>query len=374
MRYKKKAKAKALSLSRLKRIQTSALFILALVCLSTLPLTQAAWESDEYDNGSWCVPCQVGNRCNGGTSVAGTCTGNQYSSSRAESCTTINNKEIVNGFEYDWPSNMYFTSSTSGSCSACAAGDECDGTSTSDCTSGNTNYEISQDGTCYDIPNNFIATGQTVNSVSAAAPGKYRNNDRNTGNWGTDQMCINGVRTTCTGTTWANAQNTGCNYCPMNHYCDGTPASCSNGSYLSSFFSSSATQAAACTDCSAGYFCKKDWYGQIKVFPGTFAVADSSGVTACPAGQSCTASTGGSDCTANTYSALGNYNCYAAPQWMKQGGSGSSRTPTGLSKLHWQLTNLPSKFCSHYNNLGNLSEMKDFSVHQYFNKHFSPNI
>jgi hypothetical protein len=140
--------------------------------------------------------------------------------------------------------------------------------------------------------------------VYAASPGRYYNHRNSQPTCSTDQGCINGVITTCPGTTWANNGYTGCNYCPQNHYCNGTPVSCSNGQYLSTYFSASNT----CSTCGAGYFCKKDWHGEVKVFPGTYATSGSSSQTACPAGRSCSASTSPSNCGTNTYSTTGNYN------------------------------------------------------------------
>lgn len=215
---------------------------------------------------------------------------------------------------------MYFTSSTSGACATCTSAYSCDGTSRSACPTGTTTNQVGQDGKCYACPTGFVCSSSAITGASAVAAGSYSVNIKTSAACSTDEMCVNGVKTTCSGTTWAISSYTGCNYCIPNHYCNGLPVSCSNGYYLPTLDSATNT----CTACSAGYICKKDWYGQVKVYPGTYSGVTQSGSSECPEGNSCSASSSSiSTCNSNTYSSRGDYVCNSAPTWLKFASTGN---------------------------------------------------
>jgi hypothetical protein len=189
------------------------------------------------------------------------------------------------------------------------------------------------------MPAGIISADTSIASSSAAPAGSYITASTSTSPCTIDTMCVNGIQTTCSGTTWAAASETGCNKCIPNHYCNGTPVSCADNTYLPTLVSATDT----CTDCTLGYICKKDWYDQVKVFPGTYATASQSSWTECPEGKSCSASADTGDCSGNTYSSLGDYVCNDSPPWLKFAGGNQSHIFLSQYDIGYKIDSLPDQ-------------------------------
>lgn len=241
----------------------------------------------EWNNGGTCTPCQVGERCNSGaTSVSGFCTGANYSNSRSTACSTLSNEEHVAGQAYTCPANLYLNSRV---CTTCPTGDSCNGITNTNCDTSNAGYELSFDGVCSTHPSAFTTSSNQISGLTLVAAGVRKIHRSNTAACAQDSSCVDGVQTTCTsahnGTwdMWSSASSSSCSYCPTNHYCNGAPASCNAGQYLTSLV---AATSGSCSACSAGYVCLKDWHQQIKVPLGGYSAASSGSYTICPSGQS----------------------------------------------------------------------------------------
>lgn len=253
-------------------------FLLAIVQALLVTYSDAAsCTAGFYDTGdTYCTPCQVGKYCTGGNS--NNCGNYEYSSTRASGCTSYTYGTIVAGQHFDCPPDTYRGSE--GVCTDCTNGYSCDGSTRSACSGSGANYEISEDGTCFSCPSGFECANRNLDNASPADPGYYISNN-NAYQWQNGYYCINGQRTSCPTGTWALTGYTGCNYCPPNHYCNWDPATCGNGQYLPTLTSTS------CSTCTAGYFCKKDWVGRVKVYPGTYAGTGSTTSNECPNSKSC---------------------------------------------------------------------------------------
>lgn len=116
---------------------------------------------------------------------------------------------------------------------------------------------------------------------------------------------------------WSNYAYSSCNYCIPNHYCQGTPVSCGNGTFLNTLV---AATSSSCITCPSGYLCIKDWHGKIKVYPGTFSktiISGSSKLNECPEGRSCASNGSMSNCPNREYSGKGQIDCVTSPFWLK---------------------------------------------------------
>lgn len=176
------------------------------------------------------------------------------------------------------------------------------------------------------MPAGIISSGRSITQSSAIPAGSKLLNLASSSTCAIKTMCVNGIETACTGTTWADASSTGCNKCIPNHNCIGTPGACLDGTYLATLVSSATST--PCTTCNGGYICKQNWYGQVKLYPGTFTSSKSSW-TECPEGSSCsdTAATG---CPDLTYSSRGDIDCNDSPIWLR---FASTRSHISMTKF-----------------------------------------
>jgi hypothetical protein len=292
--------------SKRKKIWFFTWLILVLLSINPTSNAQSCNAGEYYDStNAYCVPCQVDTDCSGGTIPLACSTTTQFAPSRntAGGCLPIAaDNEIVAGISYSCPSNMY---STSGAwlttlASACPVG------------------KIGTDGTCQTKPAGISVIAdddftRLMIGFEAVVAGDYIDTAILDSPCPVGEMCVNGIKTTCTGTTWAELGSTGCNTCIPNHHCDETPTACVDGKYLPTLVSATDT----CEDCTEGYICKEKWYGQVKVFPGTHAVANESSWTDCPEGKSCSDTGTTANCAANKYSSLGDYDCNDSPEWLR---------------------------------------------------------
>ena len=262
---KEKHKFSNIKLKKTDNLKKQFLFILVLIFwMSTANAISCS--SGLYSSGSHCTPCQVGNYWTGSNSYGWST--NYYTSTRASGCTYFTNGWLVAGILYNCPTNKY---SSSGSCQTWPGGYNWDGsTSYSYCGSTVPTYN----GDCFNCPSGYTWSNN-LDSWSPASAGNYVSSNTQYG-WNAQYYCINGVQTNWPSGMWTGGSYTTCNYCPHGHVCNWNPTTWDNGYYITSLTSQSwATW-------NGGYIWKKDWFGQIKVYPGTYAPSGYYYWTECP--------------------------------------------------------------------------------------------